>query len=106
MSDKLEAFEKYHNTNPHVYDLFVRFAFEILDAGHTHYSARAIIDRIRWHTNIETQGDIFKISNNQTPYYARMFSYDYPHHADFLRQYALQCGEEKVHQWLEENHHA
>ena len=53
-------------------------------AGHKHYSMMAIIQRVRWHTTVETEGgDTFKINNNFSPYYSRQFIYNNPRFADF-----------------------
>ena len=76
---------KWHNENPHIYELFVKYTFEAIQAGHEHYGAKGIIERIRWHTSVETSGDIFKINNNHAPFYARLFMVDYPKHDGFFR---------------------
>ena len=83
---RLEAeFATFHADNPHVYELFKRFINDVLRAGFQHYSARAIFHRIRWFTHIETSDPTFKINNNHSPYYARMWMQDYPAHDGFFR---------------------
>jgi len=83
--EMFKSFKKYHDDNPHVYGLFDRFTRVVLSAGRHHYSARAIFDRIRWHTEIETKSDdIFKISNNHSPYYSRLWEYNNPEYAGFF----------------------
>ena len=69
----LEArFAEFDRENPSVWTHFVRFTEEAIATGRTHYSARDIIHRIRWHLTIETKSDDgFKINNNHSPYYAR-----------------------------------
>lgn len=79
-------FERYHADNPQVYQLFKKFAWQVIGRGFKNYSARAIAHRIRWHTSIETQGDEFKINNNYTSAYARMFEREYPEHRGFFRK--------------------
>lgn len=88
MTDMERAFWRYHEMNPHVYDLFVRYANQVVRVKE-HYSARAIFDRIRWFTEVETRGSEFKISNNHSPYYARMFMQDYPATKGFFILHAL-----------------
>lgn len=66
-----DKFEIYDRQNPHVYEMFDRFAREALDAGRKVLSAYLIFERIRWETQIVTQGDPFKVNNNYRPYYAR-----------------------------------
>lgn len=79
------AFDEFHEANPEVWDLFKKYTFEVLRAGHKHYSSKAIVERIRWHTDIETKGGGFKVNNNFTQFYARLFMHTYPKHADFFR---------------------
>lgn len=84
---------RWHRANPHVYELFKRFTFDVIRRGHKHYSSKAIFERIRWHTDIETMGEEFKMSNNYTPYYARLFMKDFPDHADFFRTKTLRSAD-------------
>lgn len=79
------AMRRWHAKNPHVYELFKRFTFEAIRSGREVYSARTIFHRMRWHTDIETQGDRFKINDNHSPYYSRMFMRDFPAHSNFFR---------------------
>jgi len=81
---------EFHKANPQVYELFKRFTFEALRSGRKNYSANAIFERIRWHSEIETQGDDFKLNNNHRPYYARLFMHDYPEYDGFFRTRELQ----------------
>jgi len=83
---------RWHKQNPHVYELFKRFTYDVIRRGHHHYSSKAIFERIRWHTEIETDGEEFKMSNNYTPYYARLFMHDHPQHAEFFRTKSLRSG--------------
>ena len=77
---------EFHRENPEVYELFKRFAFEAARVR-DHYSSDAIVHRIRWYTAIETQDHTadFKINNNWTPYYGRLFMVDFPEHEGFFR---------------------
>ena len=75
----------YHKRNPEVYELFKRYTFQLIRAGHNHYSAKGVFERIRWHSDVETAGEPFKISNNYTPYYARLFMTEFKRHDGFFR---------------------
>jgi len=84
------AFREFHEANPDVWRLFVRFTFDVIRRGFKHYSSKSIFERIRWHTDIETviqTGEIkdFKLNNNYTAAYARLFGQTYPEHAGFFR---------------------
>jgi hypothetical protein len=81
-----KAFDKFHDDNPVVYLLVDRFTWQTLDAGHQHYSIASIIERVRWHTNVETKSDDgFKIANAHRAYYARLWMKKNPEHNGFFR---------------------
>jgi|TARA_R100000479_G_scaffold107943_1_gene54167 hypothetical protein len=91
---KLKWWE-WHKANPDVYDLFVKYSFEAIEAGRKRYSQWAIINRIRWNKEVETTGcDEFKISNDHIAFYARLFHAHYPEHKDFFL--VKQLKEEKA----------
>ena len=75
---------KWHKNSPEVWKLFQKFTFEAVRTGRKHYSHWAIIQRIRWETDIITKGSSFKISNDFICYYARYFIHSYPQHKDFF----------------------
>jgi hypothetical protein len=80
-----ERFNTFHAANPHIYELFKRFTFEAIMAGREHFSVISIFERIRWYTDVETQGDPFKINQNFAAYYGRMFMKDFPVYEGFFR---------------------
>lgn len=77
------AFQDFHEANPGVYRLFDRFTRQLLTRGVSRYSADAILHRIRWETAITT-GDEFKINNNFSAYYARLWLRNNPEHSGFF----------------------
>lgn len=76
---------EFHQKNPAIFQLFTRYTKQAVESGRDHYSAKAIIERIRWHTMVETTGSEFKICNNHTAYYARHFVRCHPEHEGFFR---------------------
>ena len=79
------AFAAYHNAHPEVYRMFEQFVFELLRRGKTHYSADAIMHRVRWETSVSGRDeDDFKINNNHVSYYARLFIENHPELKDFF----------------------
>lgn len=76
---------EFHKQNPHVYEMFKRFTFDVIRRGRKQYSAQCIFERMRWHTEIETEGDEYKINNNHIPYYSRYFMHEHPEHKDFFK---------------------
>lgn len=83
-----ERFEAYHAENPHVYQQFKTFALQSA-ARRPRFSARAIFHRMRWQSMIEGN-DEFKINNNYSPYYARMFEDEYPDMEGFFEKRKVQ----------------
>jgi hypothetical protein len=77
-------FEQYDAANPEVWAYFETFA---LEAAHCreHFSADAVLHRVRWETAIIGGDDGFKCNNNWTAFYARKFEEKYPQHAGFFR---------------------
>jgi hypothetical protein len=72
--------------NPEVWRLFVRFTFELIHRGFAHYSADAVLHRVRWETAAALEDDrTFKINNNWSAFYARKFHDHYPKHDRFFR---------------------
>jgi len=80
-----ERFEKFDAANPAVWDLFVRFTKQVIARGHQHYSSDAIVQQIRWHTDVETTGEVTKVNDHYRAYYARKFHRLFPEHDGFFR---------------------
>jgi hypothetical protein len=85
MSALVENFVKFAAENPHVYKLIKKFTYQTIAAGRDSYSINGVFERVRWHTDIETVGEDYKINNNHRPYYARAFMYDHPEYDGFFR---------------------
>lgn len=77
----IDAFNRYDEANPRVWQLFKRFAFEAIEASRTRLSASLIAERIRWEVSVATFGEPFKINNNYRAFYARKFEEHFPQHA-------------------------
>jgi hypothetical protein len=85
-----EKFFKYHEKNPHVFDLFYKYTMEVKAKGFDHYSTDAIMHRIRWHRMIETDiNERFKMNDNYTSRYARLLVEKYPELDGFFRNRQL-----------------
>lgn len=83
----VEKFFQFHSDNPKVYELFVGFANQLYGSGRANYGSHAIVERIRWHTNIETSTTEkdFKISNNHQVCYCRLLMINDPKFVGFFR---------------------
>lgn len=84
MTSIAERFEEYHRDNPHVFRLFKKYSETAMERGYTRFSAKAVFERLRWHYQMETEGDDFKLNNNYTAYYARMLMREDARFADFF----------------------
>ena len=80
-----EKFATFHAAHPEVWGYFLQFAFQVIRRGYKNYGARDLLHRIRWETSVVEGGKPFKINNNWSPYYARMFHRTYPEHVGFFR---------------------
>lgn len=70
-----------------VWDLFVRFAFDLINGGRDHGGAKAIVERIRWEaaTSAHYADLSFVVDNRYTASLARIFAATHPRHAEFFR---------------------
>ena len=69
-----QKFNKFDADNPHVWEMFIRFADEFVRRDYKRLSASLVTERIRWETAIITRGSMFKICNNHRAYYARKWN--------------------------------
>ena len=72
--------------------LFDQIATKLADDGWTHYSADAVLHRVRRHYQIEKGDRLFKCNNNWTSGLARWWLERHPEHPDFFRTRALHGG--------------
>jgi hypothetical protein len=100
-SNKLEdAFWKFHNENPHVYELFCKFTSKAINRGYKRFSADMIMHRIRWETAITTteqfvppgETQSLKLNDHHVSYYARLWMRDHPGYDQFFRLRNLPNG--------------
>jgi hypothetical protein len=86
-----ERFERFHAENPHVYEMFVRFARQ-LRARRARGSAAMIFERMRWETAITTSDPHFKLNDQYTSRYARLAMAQEPDLAGFFEVRELRSG--------------
>jgi len=78
----------FHFTAPvplDVITMFEKLTMDVQRAGYQHYSADAILHRIRWHFRVEQGLREFKCNNNWTAELARWFMDKHPHMNGFFR---------------------
>jgi hypothetical protein len=79
-----DDFLQYHRDNPHIYEAFRRITIRAIQRGYRHWGAKGAFEVLRWETGV-AGNDEYKVNNNYTPLYARMFANEYPEHAGFFR---------------------
>ena len=83
---KRERFKKWDKANPKIRPAFEKMAAKIKTDGRKRYSAYDIFSVIRWHRDIKTVGDNFKIHNDYIPIYVRILIHN---HREFLGFFVL-----------------
>jgi len=78
------AFLTYHRNNPHIWQSFEKFALEMLNTGRKRYSAKTIMERVRWDFDSSNPEAEYKINNDFTSYYARAFARKWPQFREFF----------------------
>jgi len=81
----LQKFKAYHLDRPEILELFTEYAKMMHQTGRNHYSAKCIIERIRWDQDLRYPDTKFKISNSFTSLYVRLFIYLNPEFIDFFQ---------------------
>lgn len=80
----LQRFKVWHFANPHIFHEFKKLAFEMKATGRKRYSARTIVEVMRWHYDLKTKGDVFELNDNFTPIYVRLLIHHYPEFDGFF----------------------
>ena len=66
-------FFRWLQANSQIYNEFERRALRMARAGRKHYSARTIVEAIRWNTDMRDSDALFKINGNYVPGMSRLF---------------------------------
>lgn len=92
----LEKFLDYHEKNPAVYEHFIKYAKQADEVG-VKFSIYSLRERVRWEMNVTVElVDDFKISNNHTPFYARLLKAQEPKLFEHIKVKKLFAGEGEV----------
>ena len=77
-------FKEYHKEHPHIWQLYKKYALKIAMQGKK-FGSNMIMEKIRWESYfLKKEGDIYKVNNNYSPHYARLFLREYPEYTDLL----------------------
>lgn len=72
MDNITKNFNEFHTNNPHVYTELVTLARQVKESGKSRYGIGALFEVVRFHHDIKSTGDQFKLNNNHRALYARM----------------------------------
>jgi hypothetical protein len=67
-----DRFAAFHAQNPHVADALERLAEQWLAAGNSKVGMKALIERLRWESGIQTNGSAYKLNNSWPAFYSRL----------------------------------
>ena len=86
----LKEFVEYDRANKEIWPLFFKFALEAKKGGRKRYSAKGIMERIRWECEIGgANSGKFKVNNNFTAFYVRALCGMYPQFKGFFETRTL-----------------
>lgn len=95
MSDDLKTkWWIWHRDNREVYDAFEKIALELIQEGYARYSSDGILHIVRYSLNRKKkESERYKINNNWSAYYSRLFTHYHPEHSDFFETRELRSNE-------------
>jgi hypothetical protein len=82
----MERWEKWNKENPDIYRTFEEKVWQIWGAGHIRYSARRIVEAMRWDLDLSRyrRSKSFLINSDYVPIMARKFAGENPAFKDFF----------------------
>lgn len=73
-----ERFAIFHQKNPHVADALEFLARQWLAAGNHKIGMKALFERLRWESGIQTSADVYRLNNSYVAFYARLLIERHP----------------------------
>lgn len=80
----MEAFVKYHKDHPHIYQGFKKLSYQMIGTGRKRYSAKMIINVLRWESDLKAVGEEYKVSDRFQSMYARLLAFHDPQFENFF----------------------
>ena len=87
-----ERFAAFHAANPQVADALEHYAEQWLAAGHSRVGVKALVERLRWESGVQTHGDAYRINNSLVSHYARLLIARRPEWADAIETRTLRAA--------------
>ena len=79
-----QRFEAYIKEHKDAWLTFVKLSFRAINKGQKKWSALGIVYVIRFYENVVRENTTFKINNNHSPFFSRLFALKYPEHSEFF----------------------
>jgi hypothetical protein len=73
-----QKFIDYHAKYPKVYEYYKGVIAQLINRGFKKYSSDGVLHIVRFTKHDEIKKDGFKVNNNYTPYYARLYESEHP----------------------------
>jgi hypothetical protein len=73
-----QKFIEYHAKYPKVYEYYKGVIAQLINRGFKKYSSDGVLHIVRFTKHDEIKKDGFKVNNNYTPYYARLYESEHP----------------------------
>lgn len=90
------GFWAWYQKNRHIYRAFEELALKMWYSGRKRYSARTIVEVIRWNTDLRDSSKTWKLNDHFTPGMARLFIEENPRCKGFFelreREHASDIG--------------
>lgn len=86
-----ERFDAFHERNPHVADALEALADQWL-LLHDRVGMKALFERLRWESGIQTAGDVWRLNNSFTALYGRLLISRRPEWADAINTRELRAA--------------
>ena len=95
---ELEArFNTFLDVHPEAWTEFCRRVRQLQERGITHYSAKAIVEIIRFHSMVDGRdAEPWKMNNSYTAYFARKWQQENPDQAGFFETRELISTKDKT----------
>lgn len=79
-----DGFVQWLTNNYHVFEVFCELTDKVRARGHRHYSARTILEKMRYETSVSDDHGTFKLTDRPIPDFARLYVLLNPERVDMF----------------------
>lgn len=81
----MATFQQYHQSNPHLYELYKAIAISLAKQGRRYIGSKFIFEEMRFNHTFQSNNDPFKVNNNFAPHFARKFVLEHPQYGHLFK---------------------